>query len=100
MKNFNHCAFGVSPNIIRLIESRILRWAGHVKQMEERRGVYRGLVGKPEVRSPLERPRRRWKNNIKMFLREVGWDMDWIDLALERYRWRAVVNAVIKLRVP
>jgi hypothetical protein len=62
-----------SPNIIRVIKSRRLRWAGHVARMGERRGAYRALVGKPEGRRPLERPRRRWENNIKMDLREVGW---------------------------
>jgi hypothetical protein len=62
-----------SPNIIRVIKSRRLRWAGHVARMGERRGAYRVLVGKPEGRRPLERPRRRWEENIKMDLREVGW---------------------------
>jgi hypothetical protein len=69
--------------------------------MGERRGAYRALVGKPEGRRPLGRPRHRWEDNIKMDLREVGWvDMDWIDLVQDRDRWRAVVNAVINLRVP
>jgi hypothetical protein len=69
--------------------------------MGERRGAYRALVGKPEGRRPLERPRRRWEDNIKMDLREVGWGgMDWINLAQERDRWRALVNAVMNLRVP
>jgi hypothetical protein len=62
-----------SPNIIRVIKSRRLRWAGHVARMGERRGAYWALVGKPEGRRPLERPRRRWKDNFKMDLREVGW---------------------------
>jgi hypothetical protein len=62
-----------SPNIIRAIKSRRLRWAGHVARMGERRGVYRVLVGKPEGRRPLGRPRRRWEDNIKMDLRQVGW---------------------------
>jgi hypothetical protein len=62
-----------SPNIIRVIKSRRLRWAGHVARMGERRGVYRALVGNPEGRRPLGRPRRRWEDNIKMDLREVGW---------------------------
>jgi hypothetical protein len=71
-----------SPNIIRVIKSRRLRWAGHVARMGERRGAYRALVGKPEGRRPLERPRHRWEDNIKMDLQEVGWgDMDWINLA-------------------
>jgi hypothetical protein len=63
-----------SPNIIRVMKSRRLRWAGHVARMGERRGAYRALVGKPERRKPLGRPRRRWEYNIKMDLREVGWE--------------------------
>jgi hypothetical protein len=67
----------------------------------ERRGACRDLVGKPEGRRPLERPRRRWEDNIKIDLREVGWGgMDWINLAEDRDRWRALVNAVMNLRVP
>jgi hypothetical protein len=62
-----------SPNIIRVIKSRIMRWAGHVARMGEGRGVYRILVGRPEGRIPLGRPRRRWEDNIKMYLQEVGW---------------------------
>jgi hypothetical protein len=69
--------------------------------MGERRGAYRVLVGKPEGRRSVERPRRRWENNIKMDLREVGWGgMDWINLAQDRNRWRALVNTVMNLRVP
>ena len=76
-------------------------WTGHVARMGERRGVYRVLVRKPEGKRPLGRPRRRWKDNIKMDLQEVGGGgMDWIDLAQDRDRWRALVNAVMKLRVP
>jgi hypothetical protein len=67
----------------------------------ERRGAYRALVGNPEGRSPLGIPRRRWEDNIKMDLREVGWGgIDWIDLAQDRARWRALVNTVMNLRVP
>jgi hypothetical protein len=66
----------------------------------ESRGVYRVLMGKPERRRPLERPRRRWEDNIKIDLRDVGKAMDWIDLAQDTDRWRAFVNAVINLRVP
>jgi hypothetical protein len=69
--------------------------------MGARRRAHRILVGKPEGRRPLERPRRRWEDNIKMDLREVGWDgADWIDLAQDRDRWRAVVYTVMNLRVP
>jgi hypothetical protein len=68
--------------------------------MGERRGACRILVGRPEGRIPLGRPRPRWEDNIKMILQEVGWGMDWIELAKDRNRWRAVVNAVMNLRVP
>jgi hypothetical protein len=90
-----------SPNIIRVIKSRRLRWAGNVARMGERRGVYRALVGKPEARRPFGRPGRRWEDNIKMGLREVGWgSVDWIDLAQDGDRWRAVLYTVMNLRVP
>jgi hypothetical protein len=68
--------------------------------MEEKRSAYRILVGRPEGRRPLGIPRRRWEDNIKVDLEEVGWGMDWIELAQDRDRWRALVNAVINLRVP
>jgi hypothetical protein len=72
---------------------------GHVARMRERRGVYRALVGKPEGKRPLGRPRRRWEDNIKTELQEVGcWGMDWIGLAQDRERWRGLVNAVMNLR--
>jgi hypothetical protein len=67
--------------------------------MGEGRGAYRFLVGRPEGRRPFGRPRRRWEDNIKMALQEVGWGMDWIDMAQDRDRWRAVVSAVMNLRV-
>ncbi|KAJ4441695.1 hypothetical protein ANN_11553 [Periplaneta americana] len=70
-----------SPDIIRNIKSRRLRWAGHVARMGESRNAYRLLVGRPEGKRPLVRPRRRWEDNIKMDLREVGYDRDWINLA-------------------
>jgi hypothetical protein len=90
-----------SPNIIRVIKSTRLRWAGHVARMGEERGAYRILVGRPEGRRPLGRTRRRWEDNIKMDIREVGWeDMNWIEMAQDRDRWRALVNAVMNLRVP
>jgi len=90
-----------SPNIVRVIKSRIMRWVGHVARMGEGRDVYRVLVGNPEGKSPLGRHRRRWEDNIKMDLQEVGCGgMDWIELAQDRNRWRAPVNAVMNLRVP
>jgi hypothetical protein len=76
-----------SPSIIRVIKARRLRWVGHVASMGEVRGAYNILDGKPEGRRPLGRPRRRWENNIKMDLREIGfWDVDWINLAQDRSR--------------
>ena len=78
-----------------------MRWAGHVAGMRERRGAYRVLVGKPEGKRPLGRPRHRWEDNIKMDFQEVGCGgTDWIDLAQDMDRWRALVNAVMNLRVP
>jgi len=89
------------PNIDRVIKWRRMRWAGHVARMGEKRVVYRVLVGKPEGRRPLGRPRRRWVDNIRMDLQEVGCGyMDWIGLAQDRDRWRMVVSAVMNLRVP
>jgi hypothetical protein len=89
------------PNIVRVIKSRRMRWAGQVQRTREKRGVYRLLVGKPEEKGPLGRPRRRREYNIKMDLQEVGCEgMDWIDVAQDRDRWRALVNEVSKLRVP
>ena len=77
-----------------------MRWAGHVARLEDRRGVYRVLVVKPEGTRPLGRPRRRWEDNIKMALQEAGYVvMDWIELAQDRDRWRALVNPVMNLRV-
>jgi hypothetical protein len=90
-----------TPSIIRMIKSKMMRWAGHVARMGEKRNAYRILVGKPEGKRPLGRPRRRWADNIKIDLREIGWDgMDWIDVAQDRDRWRALVNTVMNLRVP
>ena len=84
-----------------MIKSRRTRWAGHVARIRERRGVYRVLVGKPEGKRPLGRPRRRWEDNIKVDLQEVGCGgVDWIELVQDRDRWRALVNAVMNLWVP
>ena len=89
------------PNIVRVIKSRRMRWAGHVACMGEGRGVYRVLVGKPEGKRPLGRPRSRWEDNIRMDLQEVGLGYeDWIGLAQDRDRWQALVSAVRNLQVP
>ena len=90
-----------SPNIAWVIKYIRMRWVGHVACMWERRGSYKILVGKPEGKRPLERPRRRWEDNIKMDLQEVGCgDMDWIELAQDWDRWWTLVNVVMNLRVP
>ena len=89
-----------SPNIVRVIKSRSVTWVGHVARMGEERGVYRVLVGKPEERRPLGRPRRRWMDNIRTDLQKVGCGMDWSGLAQDRDRWRTLVTAVMNLRVP
>jgi hypothetical protein len=89
------------PSIIRIIKVRKLRWAGHVARMGQKKNAYRLLGGKPEGKRPLGRPRRRWLGNIKMDLVEVEWgDVDWIGLAQDRDRWRALVNLVLNLWVP
>jgi hypothetical protein len=90
-----------SPSIVRVMKARRMRWAGRVARMVEVRGAYNILVGRPDGRRPLGRPRRRWEDNIKMDLRETGfWDVDWIHWAQNRDRWRAVVNTIMNLRVP
>jgi hypothetical protein len=88
------------PDIIRQVKSRQMRWAGHVARMAEERKVYKVLVGKPEGKRPLGRPKRRWEDGIRMDVREIGLgDVDWIRLSQDRDRWRAVVSAVMNLRV-
>jgi hypothetical protein len=81
------------PNIIRQIKSRRLRWTGHVARMGQERNVYKVLMEKSEGKRPLGRPRRRWEDGIRIDLREIGWEsVEWIQLAQDRDRWRAVVN--------
>jgi hypothetical protein len=90
-----------SPIIIRIIKSRRMRLAGYVARMGEKRNVYRILVGKPEGKRPVGRPRRTWVDNIKMDISEIGLSVvGWIGLAQDTCRWRALVNAVMNLRVP
>jgi hypothetical protein len=90
-----------SPNVVWVKKSRRMRWAGHVERMGEGIGVYRVLVGKPEGRRPLGRLRHRWENNIRMDLREVGCGgVDWMELAQDRDKWRALVSVVMNLWVP
>jgi hypothetical protein len=89
------------PNIGLVVKSRRMRWAGHVARMGEGRGVHRVLVGKPEGKRPMVRPRHRWEDNIKMDLQEVGGGYgDWKELAQDRDSWRALVSAVMNFRVP
>jgi len=100
IKNFTLLNIMLS-NIVRVIKSRRMRWAGHVARMDEERGVYGVLVGKPEGKRPLGRPRRKWVDNIRMDLQEVGCGyMDLTGLAQDRNRWRTLVSAVMNLRVP
>jgi hypothetical protein len=89
-----------SPNIIRQIKSKRMRLAGHVARIGEERNVHRVLMGKPEGKRPHGRPRRKWEDEIRMDLREIGWGgVDWIQLAQDRDRWWALVNTVMNLRV-
>jgi hypothetical protein len=99
LHNEELCNLYSSPSIIRMIMSR-MRWARHVAQWKKI-NAYRILVGRPEGKNSLRRPRRRWVGNIKLDLRDVRWSgMDWIYLAQDCYQWRDLVNTVIKFRVP
>jgi hypothetical protein len=90
-----------SPSIIRIIKSRRMRWAGRVARMGVKRNAYILLVGKPKGKRPLGRPIRRWVDNIRIDLGDVGWgEVDWIGLAKDRNRWSALMNSVLNLRVP
>ena len=94
-------ALNSSPNTFPVIKSRRMRWVGHAERTGTRTGVDRVLVGRPDGKKPLGRPRPRWEDNIKMDLQEVGWGgMAWIAVAQDRDRWRALVNEVTNLRVP
>ena len=89
------------PNIVRVVKSRRMRWAGYMTRMGEGRDVYRVLMGKPEGKRPLGRPRRRWEDNIKTDLQEVGGGCeDLMELGQDRDRWRALVSTVMNIRVP
>jgi hypothetical protein len=89
------------PNIVRVVKSRRMRWAGHVARKGEDRDVHRLLVGKPEAKRSLGRPRRRWEDNIKMDLQEVrGGRGDWKELAQDSDRWRALVGTEREFQVP
>jgi len=89
------------PNIVRVVKSRRMRWAGNVVGIGQGRGVHMVLVGKPEGKRPLGRPRRKWEDNFKMDLQEVGGGCgDWMELAQDRDRWRPLVSTVMNLRVP
>jgi hypothetical protein len=90
-----------SPNIVKVIKSRKLRWAGHIARMEEARSAFKILTGKPTGKRPLRRPRRRWEDNIRMDLKEIGTNTrNWVVSAQDRDYWRALVNAELNLRVP
>jgi hypothetical protein len=101
LHNKQLCALYSSPKILRMIKSRRMRWAEQLARVVKGKGMYRILVGKTEGKRPLGRPKRRWEDNIKAIFQEVGCGcMDWIGLAQDTDRWRALVNAVMNLRVP
>jgi hypothetical protein len=90
-----------SQNTIWVIKSSTMSWMGHVTCMGQMRNAYNILVGKPEAKRPLGRPRHRWKDNFRMDLREIGWEgMDWVHLAQDRDQWQALVNMVMNLQFP
>jgi hypothetical protein len=92
--------FALIENSFRQIKSRRMRWAGHVARIGEESKVYRVLVGKPEGKRPRGRPRRRWEDGVRMDLMEIGWgNVDWIQLAQDKDRWRALINTAMNLRV-
>jgi hypothetical protein len=102
LHNEEFCDLYSSPSIIRIIKSRRMRWTGHVARMEEKMNAYRLLVGNPEGKRPLGRPRHTWVDNvrIRIYLGEVGWGgVECTGLALDRNRWRALVNSVLNLGV-
>jgi hypothetical protein len=100
LHNEEHHNLYSSPDIIRQVKSRRMRWVGHVARLGEERKVYKVLEGKPKGKRPLGRPRHRWKDGIRMDLREIGLGgVDWIQLAQDRDQWWAVVSAVMNLRV-
>jgi hypothetical protein len=100
MHNYELHSLYSSPNIVRVVKSRRMSWLGHVARMGEERGVYRVLVGRPEGKRPLGRPRRRWEDNIKIDLREIGIDgANWIWLAQDSFQWLAFVKTVMNIRV-
>ena len=89
-----------SPNIVRVIKSRKLRWAGHVARMEEGRSGFKILTGKPTGKKSLGRPQRRWEDNIRMYLEETGINVrNWVDSVQDRNYWRALVNAALNVRI-
>ena len=101
LHNEEHSDLYSLPNIVRVVKSRRMRWAGHVVRMGDGRVVHRVLIGKPEGKRPLGRPRRRWEDNIKIDFQEMGGACGgWMDLAQDRDRWRALVSTARNIRVP